>query len=265
MVDKFDPDKYLAEESTFDPDAYLSGTPVASASIIEKRSELDPRELGKDVLGAAIGYSTGKAAQLGSNYATDKLDTFARAKAFAAMGGNTNPTGKDLLQSVSTREAGKNYGILDAIKNIDKNFDTAPSSLFDAGVNPQSVGKEILDNKLLGPFGFGSPDANLSRANSNLMERIKPTNDILKQLGDAPIDKAKILDRTKELIGYDNLNSSIDADKKVKKVLDKVSEAKLVEVNGKPVMVGDFVGTETPIQVEEGKRKLQERRLQEFF
>lgn len=214
----------------------VESAPVDSVEIPETLQSL---------IGGTIGAGVGEGARRGTSAV---LDPLAEKLAYTAAGGHDTPSGKKLVEAIAGKTPGKNFGIVDAIKTAPeqvKELLTNTADSYDDGVNPRSVGRQILDEKLLGPFGLGMNENNYSRSISNLSTKSIPTNAILNSIEEYPISQEGILNRMKDIVGYDKLNETVDQQALIKSKIDNLQNDK------------KFSKQETPMVAERAKRDLQ--------
>lgn len=218
---------------------YKEVAPDIEAAHVDEVSEFAPQEAVKTIGGTVIGAGLGKA---GGNFVGKKIiDPFAEDLAYRAAGGQAGTKAGKALNTAAVLDKVNlpEESILDRIKKLAGSED---ARVFDNGVNPRNVGREVLDSKLLGPGGFGFNEGNFDRANKNLLEKSKPTNAILNSIENQTIDKQDILKKAKELAGYDDLNMAAEQNRKLKKVLDAEEPF--------------HVGQSTPMDAERVKRDI---------
>lgn len=207
-------------------------------------ANLDPVEALKTLAGGATGFAAGKAVspivEKGAAAVAEKaLDPAAELLAYRAAGGYSGTeAGKALNKKTLLDNAGKS--LADNLKDL------AETGAYDSGVTPRSVGREILDNDILGKLGiFTTKGGNLQRASQNLDVKGVPKAAILEQISEYPIQKEGILNRTKEILGADKLNPTVPDEALIQKKLGKQEPL--------------FSGTETPAQAERAKVTLQRK------
>ena len=139
--------------------------------------------------------------------------------AFIGAGGRSTPIGKDML--------------VDAAKNL---------SSYEPTVTPRKVGREILEEKLLGPGGFGTNLGNVTRASKNLSTKSIPSNQLLSTL-EQPIYKQDIAN----LFNYDIVEKTPDLAVRPQRLLRSAAQETLQ----------NLTGTQTALEAEQSKRDLQ--------
>lgn len=210
-------------------------------------SELSVPELAKTLAGTATGYGVGKALNPVLEKGAEKvIDPLAEKLAFTAAGGHDTPSGKNLVEAIAAKTPGKNFGIADLVSSAPEQIQQSLNvpDAYDTGVTPRSVGRQILDEKLIGPLGIGSNEANYSRAVSNLATKSKPTNAMLESISEYPVFQDSIFRRMKEILGYDQLNPTVPDQASIKNKIDKLNDT-------------SFGDIETPMVAERAKRDLQ--------
>lgn len=211
---------------------------------VAEPSELSSGELVKSVGGAVAGGVIGEGVRRKSSQI---LDPIAEKLAYTAAGGHDTPSGKKLVESIANKTPGKNFGILDMLKTTPdqvKEILTDTTDAYDHGVTPNGVGRQILDEKLLGPLGIGTNKGNAERSATNLRKKSIPTNQMLNSIEDYPIHQSGVFERMKQLVGYDKLNETVPDQAAIKMKLDKLNDT-------------SFGDIETPMIAERAKRDLQ--------
>jgi hypothetical protein len=184
-----------------------------------------PLEAAVSELTPAVTAGTVEAMRQGA--ASSPVSTLAENLAFRGAGGYATPIGTDLI---------KEQAISKGISQL------APSLAVEPTVSPSKVGRAILEEKLLGTFGLGTEEGNLTRATKSAIEASKPTNELLKTLS-TPISKQDIYSRTSQILDIPNLDLAVPENKMIIKALEKRRE--------------DLQGFQLPIEAEETKRQLQ--------
>jgi hypothetical protein len=184
-----------------------------------------PIEAAFSELTPAITAGTVEAIRQGA--ASSPVSSLAEDLAFRGAGGYATPIGTDLV---------KERAISKGISQL------MPSSAVEPTVSPSKVGRAILEEKLLGPFGLGTKEGSLSRATKSAIEASKPTNELLKALS-TPISKEDIYNRTSQILDIPNLDLAVPENKMIVKALEKRKE--------------DLQGFQLPLEAEETKRQLQ--------
>jgi len=192
--------------------------PDASAKAADSNSVLEgATSVAQGAGGAALGGLAGAGAQMG---AAKVVPALAEKLAFHAGGGRATDTGSDLFLD-------------DAMRKIEGK--DAPS-LFDVQVNHRAVGREILDNKLLGPMGMGSEAKNAARARKNLIEASKPTDELLSKMT-TEVDKGDIYSRMKQKLNYDKLDQAVPKQKAIYNELSALDPSNVVDNSKEQEMI----------------------------
>ena len=150
-----------------------------------------PLEAAVSELTPAVTAATVEAMRQG--VASSPVSSLAENLAFRGAGGFSTPIGTDLI---------KEQAISKGISQL------APSLAVEPTVSPSKVGRAILEEKLLGTFGLGTEEGNLTRATKSAIEASKPTNELLKSLS-TPISKQDIYNRTSQILDIPNLDLAV--------------------------------------------------------
>ena len=208
---KFDPNQpyEIVDEDNSSPEVTQSILPEGLASGVENA---------KNVAGTAVGTGAGYIAGDITSELMPNLPSIQQAVspltenlAFVGIGGRSTAPGVDLLK--------------ERAKDI--------SQMVEPIVSPRQVGRQVIDEGILGTLGLGTKEGNLKRATESLVEASKPTNELLQSLpGNIP--KQDILRRTEQLIDVPNLDLAIPENKALAKEFEK--------------RLPDFMGTYTALQ-----------------
>jgi hypothetical protein len=160
--------------------------------------------------------------------ASSSVSSLAEDLAFRGGGGYSSPRGKEILDEYNVYK-----GILDA----------APESVVIPTVTPSSVGRQLLDSKLLGVAGLGTESGNRSRAVAASIKNAKPVDELVSSLS-TPINREDVYNRMQELLDVNNLDPGLEQDMLIRKKMQDLQSSQ--------------VGFQLPSESELSKQKLQE-------
>lgn len=229
-MDDFDKEFDAAPEASFDEEfdkapAFDEEFDKAPAAV-ETKKEKTPDDLvtedAKDFLGAG---GTGLALEASRRaVGSDKAKSIAENLAYRGIGGRTTPEGKKFY-----------------VESLGKNLD--PDMV---NVTPNTVGRQVLDENILGTLGINSPESQLISQRKVTQSKLGDKANFLAPI-DSPtaIDKQALLAEYQALINPTKLDPAVDLNRNIISGISK--DAK------------HFTGAQSILENEQSKTDLQSR------
>lgn len=230
-----------ADSADFISDDDMSA--MEATSVVKDDSSSLPSEATTAIGGAVGGLGAEGARRVGatvSEFAAETLPGVAEDLAFRGIGGKTTPIGKKFSAESLVPEVSEEI----------------------VNVTPRSIGRQILDENILGDFGLASPENQLLKQREISKSKMLDKANFLQGF-DSPeaINKQNLLQQYKELAGIEKLDPALDIDRSIQRGFNADQGLVTTQVPGTDELKtkSNFDGTQSILSNEGAKSKLQSR------
>lgn len=202
---------------------------MAETPTWDDTEEINESVVPDEIKSPAIGVASGLAAQKLGESLVNRLGSSAEDAAFSAIGGEDTGAGRKFLK--------QQKDLLD---------------LPDRAIQPRTIGREVLDNNILGVLGLRSPGKSYDKTSEILSSNIEKTDDLLKNI-QGSISQDDFKKRYLDIIDLANMDPEADQTVAVARALDRSEKIPLEKLGVTPKL------ERSALELEKLKREAQKK------